>query len=51
MATQIERMFQCPVNNCDKSYGSDGSLTQHLKLKHVSTYEQMGLQQKEEEDK
>ena len=43
MANQIDRLFQCPVENCQKSYGSDGSLTQHLKLKHTSTYERMGL--------
>jgi len=30
------RHFSCPVMNCDKSYGSEGSLYQHIKIKHPS---------------
>ncbi|CDW73101.1 zinc c2h2 type family [Stylonychia lemnae] len=33
-AMQIQRLFKCPVANCNKTYGSDGSLNQHIKLKH-----------------
>eukprot|EP01017_Pseudomicrothorax_dubius_P031751 TRINITY_DN4084_c0_g1_i3.p1 TRINITY_DN4084_c0_g1~~TRINITY_DN4084_c0_g1_i3.p1 ORF type:complete len:178 (-),score=19.01 TRINITY_DN4084_c0_g1_i3:130-663(-) len=33
-ANEIERKFRCPVETCGKSYGSEGSLHQHLKLKH-----------------
>ena len=36
------------MDNCQKSYGSDGSLTQHLKLKHTASYEQMGLNSQRE---
>ena len=25
-ATEIARLFKCPVNDCHKSYGSEGSL-------------------------
>ena len=31
-AGEIERHYRCP--NCLKSYGSEGSLSQHIKLKH-----------------
>lgn len=34
MASEIERHYQCPVNHCRRSYGSEGSLNQHMKLKH-----------------
>lgn len=30
----IERCFKCPIPDCDKSYGSENSMNQHLKLKH-----------------
>ena len=28
------RNFQCMVSSCGKSYGSENSLNQHVKLKH-----------------
>eukprot|EP01017_Pseudomicrothorax_dubius_P015015 TRINITY_DN17488_c0_g1_i1.p1 TRINITY_DN17488_c0_g1~~TRINITY_DN17488_c0_g1_i1.p1 ORF type:complete len:114 (+),score=15.09 TRINITY_DN17488_c0_g1_i1:328-669(+) len=31
-ATEIDRHYRCPL--CVKSYGSEGSLAQHIKLKH-----------------
>mmetsp|Transcript_7814 Transcript_7814/g.14985 ORF Transcript_7814/g.14985 Transcript_7814/m.14985 type:complete len:143 (+) Transcript_7814:1464-1892(+) len=31
-ATQIERHFKCSM--CSKSYGAEGSLNQHMRLKH-----------------
>jgi regulator of replication initiation timing len=31
---EIERNFRCTVNGCNKSYGSENSLNQHIKLKH-----------------
>lgn len=37
-AGEIERSFACPVKPCQKSYGSEGSLSQHLKLKHIDYY-------------
>ena len=37
-ASEIARNFRCPVDPCGKSYGSEGSLLQHIKLKHVSFY-------------
>ena len=27
-------LFSCPVENCNKRYVSEGSLSQHIKLKH-----------------
>ena len=33
-AVYIDRHFQCPVKECAKNYGSEGSLNQHIKLKH-----------------
>ena len=24
----------CPVTNCEKSYGTEGSMAQHMRLKH-----------------
>jgi hypothetical protein len=33
-ANEIEKKFKCPYNNCDKFYGSEGSLNLHMKLKH-----------------
>jgi len=33
-AALIDRHYQCPVQACSKNYGSEGSLNQHLKLKH-----------------
>ncbi len=33
-ANQIERKFVCPVPNCEKSYGTEGSMAQHMRLKH-----------------
>jgi len=31
---EIERSFKCPVAGCTKSYGSEGALKTHVKLKH-----------------
>ena len=39
-ATEIERHFVCQVDGCTKSYGSEGSLNQHMKLKHPEYYRQ-----------
>eukprot|EP01016_Furgasonia_blochmanni_P036195 TRINITY_DN409_c0_g1_i11.p2 TRINITY_DN409_c0_g1~~TRINITY_DN409_c0_g1_i11.p2 ORF type:complete len:201 (+),score=18.09 TRINITY_DN409_c0_g1_i11:110-712(+) len=33
-AAEISRHYKCPVERCLKSYGSEGSLNQHMKLKH-----------------
>jgi len=33
-ASEIDRHYRCPVDSCQKSYGSEGSLNQHVKLKH-----------------
>ena len=33
-ASEIQRNFICPEKNCQKAYGSEGSLLQHMKLKH-----------------
>jgi cell division protein FtsB len=33
-ACEIDRHYLCPVEKCGKSYGSEGSMNQHLKNKH-----------------
>jgi uncharacterized Zn-finger protein len=33
-AVEIERHYICPSATCGKFYGSEGSLNQHVKLKH-----------------
>ena len=37
-AVDIERHYKCPVEICGKSYGSEGSLNQHIKIKHPEYY-------------
>jgi hypothetical protein len=37
-AEEIERRFKCNVEFCERCYGSDGSLQQHIKLKHPELY-------------
>jgi hypothetical protein len=37
-ANQINRTYFCPLNTCRKSYGSEGSLNQHMKIKHPEYY-------------
>ncbi|KAL0583389.1 hypothetical protein ABG067_006624 [Albugo candida] len=34
-AAQIDRKFRCNYSGCTKAYGSEGSLIQHQRLKHV----------------
>ncbi|CAD8152588.1 unnamed protein product [Paramecium octaurelia] len=34
LASEIQRNFECPLTKCSKKYGSEGSLNQHIKLKH-----------------
>ena len=43
-ATEIARHYKCPISDCPKSYGSEGSLNQHIKLKHPDYYAEMILQ-------
>ena len=31
---QIQRNFVCQYEKCDKAYASEGSLQQHIRLKH-----------------
>ncbi|CAD8094289.1 unnamed protein product [Paramecium sonneborni] len=33
-AVEIPRSHVCTISNCNKSYGSEGSLMQHMKIKH-----------------
>ena len=37
----MERNFKCSFPGCDKAYGSDNSLNQHVRLKHPQLYEVM----------
>ncbi|CAD8126038.1 unnamed protein product [Paramecium sonneborni] len=34
LASEVQRNFECPLTKCNKKYGSEGSLNQHIKLKH-----------------
>lgn len=45
-ANEINRYHQCSVAGCGKSYGSEGSLNQHLKIKHP---ELIGKEEQENE--
>ena len=42
-ATEIQRHYKCQMADCHKSYGSEGSLNQHMKLKHPEYYQQQVL--------
>lgn len=37
-AEEIEKRFKCEVAFCERLYGSEGSLQQHIKLKHPELY-------------
>lgn len=34
-ATEIKKDFYCPYLNCNKAFGSEGSMNLHIKLKHA----------------
>ena len=38
---QVERNFKCNIGECKKSYGSENSLNQHMKLKHPEFWAKM----------
>ena len=40
-AQEIARHFKCPIDDCPRSYGSEGAVNQHLKNKHPEYYEKM----------
>jgi hypothetical protein len=42
-ANEIERHYRCPIETCQRSYGSEGSLNQHLKIKHHDLYLKLNL--------
>ena len=35
------RLYRCPVEGCNKSYGMEGTLNQHIKIKHNDYYNRM----------
>ena len=39
LGREIPRAFHCPVGKCNRSYGSEGSLAHHVRLKHMPFYE------------
>ena len=43
---QVERNFSCNIDSCAKSYGSENSLNQHMKLKHTEFW--MRIKEKEQ---
>jgi len=42
-ANQISRSYVCQLPTCRKAYGSEGSLNQHMKIKHPEYYQQSEL--------
>jgi hypothetical protein len=38
-AGEISRSYECPITECARSYGSEGSLLQHIKIKHQEFYQ------------
>mmetsp|Transcript_34151 Transcript_34151/g.38795 ORF Transcript_34151/g.38795 Transcript_34151/m.38795 type:complete len:234 (-) Transcript_34151:2-703(-) len=34
LACEIDRLYSCPYSGCEKTYGSEGSLNLHMKIKH-----------------
>lgn len=40
-ANEIEKKYTCEAPRCNRSYGSDGSLLQHIKLKHPEKYDEI----------
>ena len=49
-ANEIERHYRCPVDTCQRSYGSEGSLNQHLKIKHYELYQKLNIEGEEEQN-
>jgi hypothetical protein len=44
--SEIERNFACNIDNCQRSYGSENSLNQHMKIKHPDFW--MRVKEKEQ---
>ena len=40
--SEIDRQFQCPINKCEKAYGNESSLHQHIKSKHEKYWQKNG---------
>ena len=40
-ASEISRHYKCPVEGCNKSYGLEGTMNQHIKLKHKDYYKKI----------
>jgi hypothetical protein len=38
---EVDRSFTCNLDSCGKSYGSENSLNQHMKLKHPTFWEKI----------
>lgn len=49
-ADEIDRHYRCPVEICQRSYGSEGSLNQHLKLKHHELYLKLNINRTDDEN-
>jgi hypothetical protein len=44
--SEVERNFACNIDNCQRSYGSENSLNQHMKIKHPDFW--MRIKEKEQ---
>ena len=47
---QVNRNFKCVVSNCNKAYGSENSLNQHIKLKHFEFWNKIKNANKKNND-
>ena len=45
-AEDIEKKYRCEAPCCERMYGSEGSLQQHIKLKHPEMYMTLGMGQR-----
>lgn len=43
---QVKRDFHCKIDNCGKSYGTENSLNQHMKLKHIEFWNKIKEKEK-----
>lgn len=43
---QVMRKFHCKIGKCDKSYGTENSLNQHMKLKHIEFWNKIKEKEK-----
>ena len=43
-ASEIKKTWMCPIDGCKRKYGTEGSLGQHMKLKHAEEYKKIMME-------